>query len=520
MQGQAQQHQQQQSDSKLLDTKHTDQFLKFQQSLPSLRRHPRSLLGSPAGLSPPPSPPDLDTELAHIAPLFDFSLFDPERARGRNARLPVAVTSTLHSSSDRADDLVLQTLLGDATSFAASNASQLASATAEQQHLQSTLALQRIEQMAASAQEMLRVQGPSFPHSAPQYPNSFPSPPQNFPSDFSFKDRALASLLEQPNQLVTSMEHYEAAGSGRPGRSNGQQQPRFHSPSPGWLHKPVASRWPSDFGSSFNTLRSPPALINSQQQNLPTPGSLQVQHPPQLLLLGLCGMLWVPTSMHPTLSDYKATIWYTVFICQHTLARALHWQLSASSEPGSFGRIIGSWPVICMQSLLPWDFNRWGGFPTDVEQNVAHGFRLREQQQQQQQAQEAQQSPVLQLNPDQDLRHQVESQSAFAHQGNQPSHLHSFSFQQLRSHTSDPQSAYHQLGGPQGYMQQAGPASAAGLPTNQYNSPQSLTGDEAFLAYSRRLVRQELPIQEMMQEGNTGQTCWHHWPIRWPARPP
>ncbi|KAL0038679.1 hypothetical protein WJX79_002882 [Trebouxia sp. C0005] len=197
--------QQRSAESELLDTKSTDQFLKYQQMLPSLRRPSRSLLGLPSGPSPPPSPPGgLDPELTNIPPLFDFNLFNPERARGKNARLPVAVTSTLHSPSDAADDM-----------------------------------------------------GPSFPHSAPLYSsNHFPLPPQNLPNslgDVMSRERTLATLLRQPNQL---------------------QRPY-------------------------------------------TPGNLQ--------------------------------------------------------------------------SLLPWDFNRWGGLPTDVEANVAQGFRLREQQQQQQQQQQAQQ---------------------------------------------------------------------------------------------------------------------------------
>jgi len=276
--------QQRSAESDLLDTKSTDQFLKYQQMLPSLRRPSRSLLGLPSGPSPPPSPPGgLDPELTNIPPLFDFNLFNPERARGRNARLPVAVTSTLHSPSDAADDMVLQALLGDATSFAASSASQLASAASvERQQLQNSLAHQRIEQVAASAQELLRFQGPSFPHSAPLYSsNHFPSPPQNLPNnlgDLMSRERTLASLLQQPNQLVSSLEHYEPPGSGRPGRMHGQQQSRFQSPQSGsWIHKPVPSMRQADFGSGLSPLPSPPALLNTQQRPY-TPGNLQVSH--------------------------------------------------------------------------------------------------------------------------------------------------------------------------------------------------------------------------------------------------
>ncbi|DBA71095.1 TPA: hypothetical protein ACH3X2_011515 [Trebouxia sp. C0005] len=212
--------QQRSAESELLDTKSTDQFLKYQQMLPSLRRPSRSLLGLPSGPSPPPSPPGgLDPELTNIPPLFDFNLFNPERARGKNARLPVAVTSTLHSPSDAADDMVLQALLGDATSFAASGASQLASAASvERQQLQNTLAHQRIEQVAASAQELLRFQGPSFPHSAPLYSsNHFPLPPQNLPNslgDVMSRERTLATLLRQPNQLSIMSPLVVAAQAG------------------------------------------------------------------------------------------------------------------------------------------------------------------------------------------------------------------------------------------------------------------------------------------------------------------
>lgn len=275
--------QQRSAESDLLEAKATDQFFNFQQTLPNLRRPNRGLLGLPSGPSPPPSPPgDMDPEVANIPPLFDFSLFNPDRVRGRNTRLPVAVTSTLHTPSDTADDMVLQAILGDATSFAASGANQLASAaTREQQQLQNTLAHHRIEQVAASAQELLRFQGPSFPHAAPQYSTHFPSPPQNLSNrlgDLSSRDSSLASLLQQPNQLISTLEHYEAPGSGRPGRMHGQQQSRFTSPqSSNWIHKPVPTRRQSDLGSGLSPLPSPPALLNTQQRPH-TPGSLQVSN--------------------------------------------------------------------------------------------------------------------------------------------------------------------------------------------------------------------------------------------------
>ena len=286
--------QQRSAESELLDTKSTGQFLKYQQMLPCLRRPSRSSLGLPSGPSPPPSPPGgLDPDLTTIPPLFDFNLFNPERARGRNARLPVAVTSTLHSPSDAADDMVLQALLGDATSFAASSASQLASpASVERQQLQNSLAHQRIEQVAASAQELLRFQGPSFAHSAPLYSsNHFLSPPQNLPNslgDVMSRERTLASLLQQPNQLVSSLEHYEAPGSGRPGRMHGQQQSRFQSPqSDSWIHKPVPTMRQAEFGSGSSPLPSPPALLNTQQRPY-TPGNLQVSHILPITVLFVC----------------------------------------------------------------------------------------------------------------------------------------------------------------------------------------------------------------------------------------
>ena len=279
-----------------------------------MRRPGRSLQGLSSTVSPPSSPPagDLDP------PLFDFSLFHPDRSRGKNARLPVAVTSTLHSDLPPANDLVLQALLGDATSFAASSASQLPSAAAaDRQHIQNTLAQQRIRQVAASAQELLQGTGPSFPsHTS----NRFPSPPQHLPSDLDSigRDRAFASLLQLPNQLVSSVEHYEPQGSGRPGRMHGQQ-PSFQSPSQSWIHRPVPSRHLSDFGAALSPLPSPPALINTQQQQ------------------------------------------------QH--------QQQQRQMPSS------------IQSMLPWDSNRWGGLPIDVEANMAQSFRLRDQQQQQPQLQ-------------------------------------------------------------------------------------------------------------------------------------
>lgn len=413
--------QQRPAESDLLEAKATDQFFSYQQTLPSLRHPHRSLLGLPSGPSPPPSPPgDIDPEVANIPPLFDFNLFNPDRIRGRNMRLPVAVTSTLHTPSDTADDMVLQAILGDATSFAASGANQLASAaTRERQQLQNTLAHHRIEQVAASAQELLRFQGPALPHAASQYSNHFPSPPQNLPNrlgDLSSMDSSLASLLQQPNQLVSTLEHYEAPGSGRPGRMHGQQQSRFTSPqSSNWVHKPVPTRRQSDLGSGLSPLPSPPALLNTQQRPH-TPGSLQ--------------------------------------------------------------------------SLLPWDFNRWGGLPTDIEANVAQGFRLREQQQAQAQQQQQQQQQLSGAAPaphtsDSEFRQQIQDYS-FLHRSSQAHELHS---------------AYNQLDSPFHYTL---PNATAAMPqADAYGFSEAFNSDggsEALMPYPRRLMRQDVPPQDMLTD--------------------
>ena len=426
--------------------------------LPNLRRPGRSLQGLPLALSPPPSPPaDLDAELANMPPpLFDFSLFSSDRARGRNARLPVAVTSTLHAdvpfpSDDR--DRVLQALLGDATSYAASNASHLPSAAAEdRQRFQNSLAHQRIEQVAASAQEMLRGQGPAF---QPQnfvnlVNNRFPAPPQNLPSTFDFdgRDTSLASFFYQPNQLVSSMEHYEPQGSGRPSRMHGQQA-SFQAPSQGWTHRPVPSRWSSDFASAPSPLPSPPALINTQQRE-PTPSSFH--------------------------------------------------------------------------SNLPWDL-RWGGLPATVDTNVAQGFRFRQQlhqehQQQQQQQQQAQRQGQQQPQQQEQLQqqhprhHMTQSPPLGAAAMDAAMHISDSGFRHL---TSNPQLARTFT-----FLPSQRPVEAQGGCRDQAASPyQSIspetgslaeqygfqntslenedTSNDALLAYTRRLLKQEGPNQELLQ---------------------
>lgn len=375
-----------------------------------------------------------------MPPLFDFSLFSSDRARGRNARLPVAVTSTLHADVRLPpDNRVLQALLGDATSFAASNSSHLPSAAAEdRQRIHNTLAHQRIDQVAASAQELLRGQGSSFlPHGG----NRFPSPPHNFPSSFDFdgRDSALASLFYQPNQLVSSMEHYEPQGSGRPGRMHGPQS-SFQSPSQGWTHRPVPSRHSADFASAPSPLPSPPALINTQQRE-PTPGSLQAN--------------------------------------------------------------------------LPWDL-RWGGLPTIVDANVAQGFRLREQlQQEQQQVQQQQRQGQSQQQQQQQQRHQLvqspplgaaamdaalhSSDSGFRHLTGNPQLPRTFTF--LPSHRSmEPQGGFRDQAGPpyQSISPETGSlAEQYGFPNTSLETEE--TTNEAFLAYSRRLVKQEVPNQDLLQ---------------------
>ncbi|KAL3138495.1 hypothetical protein ABBQ32_006285 [Trebouxia sp. C0010 RCD-2024] len=437
--------QQPQHEIDLFDPKSsTDQFDRYQQMLPSLRRPGRSLQGLPSALSPPPSPPaDLDAELANMPPpLFDFGLFSSDRARGRNARLPVAVTSTLHADVPfPSDDRVLQALLGDATSYAASNASHLPSAAAEdRQRFQNSLAHQRIEQVAASAQELLRGQGPgSFQPRT--FNHRFPSPPQNFPSGFDFdgRDTTLASFFHQPSQLVSSMEHYEPQGSGRPSRMHGQQA-SFQSPSQGWMHRPVASRRSSDFAPAPSPLPSPPALVNTQQRE-PTPSSLQ--------------------------------------------------------------------------SNLPWDL-RWGGLPATVDSNIAQGFRLREQlQQEQQHQQQQQQHQQQQQQQQQQQRHQMaqspslgaaamdaamhNADSGFRHLTSNPQLARTFTF--LPSQRAvEPQSGFRDQ--PASPYQSISPET--GSLAEQYGfSSTSLENEEAsndaFLAYTRRLVKQEGPHQELLQ---------------------
>ena len=104
------------------------------------------------------------------------------------------------------------------------------------------------------------------------------------------RERTLASLLQQPNQLVSSLEHYEPPGSGRPGRMHGQQQSRFQSPQSGsWIHKPVPSMRHADFGSGLSPLPSPPALLNTQQRPY-TPGNLQVSHVLTITVLFACSL--------------------------------------------------------------------------------------------------------------------------------------------------------------------------------------------------------------------------------------
>jgi len=141
----------------------------------------------------------------------------------------------------------------------------------------------------------------------------------------------------------------------------------------------------------------------------------------------------------------------------------------------------------CVQSLLPWDFNRWGGLPTDVEANVAQGFRLREQQhQQQQQQQQAQQQAQQQQHQHSAVLAQRAADSDFRHQSND------FSYLQPSPQSGDPQGGHHQLGS---HFQYNLPSTSAGMTqADQYGFPEALSGEEggneAFLAYSRRLMRQ------------------------------
>ena len=144
----------------------------------------------------------------------------------------------------------------------------------------------------------------------------------------------------------------------------------------------------------------------------------------------------------------------------------------------------------CVQSLLPWDFNRWGGLPTDVEANVAQGFRLREQQQQQQQQQQAQQ----QAQHQQHLQQQHSAVFAQRAADSDFRHLSSdFSFLQPSPQSGDPQGGQRQLGS---QLQYNLPSTSAGMAqADQYGFPEALSGEEggneAFLPYSGRLLRQE-----------------------------
>ena len=420
----------------------SDQFARYQQMHSSMRRPGRSLQGLSSTVSPPSSPPagDLDP------PLFDFSLFHPDRSRGKNARLPVAVTSTLHSDLPPANDLVLQALLGDATSFAASSASQLPSAAAaDRQHIQNSLAQQRIKQSAASATELLQGTGPSFPsHTS----NRFPSPPQHLPSDPDSigRDRAFASLLQLPNQLVSSIEHYEPQGSGRPGRMHGQQA-SFTSPSQSWVHKPVPSRRLSDFGPAPSPLASPPALFNTQQQQ-------QQQQ-----------------------------------------------QRQTTSS---------------IQSMLPWDLNRWGGLPTDVEANVAQSFRLQDQQQQPQlpvDAQRQQQQQPQQPQQQYRMTHttplgaaamdaaQYGSGSGLRHLAGEQHRQQPPSFTFLPSSQSLESLAgfRDQMGSPLQYMPHVTggtpPAEQFGFPDSTFSHDE--VSNDTLMAYSRHLAR-EGPGQDLL----------------------
>ena len=399
--------------------------------LPTLRRPGRSLQSLPSAPSPPPSPPaDLDPDLANMQPLFDFGLFSSERVRGRNARLPVAVTSTLHADVPLPpDNQILQALLGEATSFAASSASQLSFAAAEdRQRIQNSLAQQRIEQVAASAQELLRNQGPPFPlHGS----NRFPSPPQNLPSSFDFTDRdsmALASLLQQPSQLVSSMEHYEPQGSGRPSRMHGQH-PSFQAPSQGWTHRPVSSQRASP-------LPSPPALINTQQHEL----------------------------------NYNS-----------------------------------------LHSALPWDV-RWGGLPTNVDATFAQSFRFREPLQQEQQAprqeqhqhqqQQQQQrrvpcSPPLGATGMEAAQHT--SDSGFRHLTSNPQQPRTFTFLPSNRSMESQGGFSDQIGSPFQSLTHAPGSSSEPYGFLGSSVTNEESNNEAFLAYSRRLLSQEAPNQDLLQ---------------------
>lgn len=250
------------------DWKDADSFTKFQAALPSLHQ---ARFGLPAAPSPPAMPPDFP---GLQQPVMDFARFNPARARGKNARLPVAVTSTLHARPDTApDDLVLQALLGDATSYAASGTNQLPVNEDQRQQVQSALAHQRIQHLAASAQERLRVQGPSFPHSASQYSGSRQPQPQPY-AEPSQHDRQtlqrLAGLLQLPMHYVDTVEHYEPLGSGRPSRTSAQHSHSYQqSPSSNWIHRQVLPRQ-GDFRPGLTRLtplpQSPEPSMNTRHQ--------------------------------------------------------------------------------------------------------------------------------------------------------------------------------------------------------------------------------------------------------------
>lgn len=190
----------------------------------------------PSAPSPPAIPPDFP---GLTQPLFNFPIFDHDRTRGRNTRLPVAVTSTLLANPE-SDDLVLQ-LLGDAQSYAASGTNQLPVNEGQRQQVQSALAQQRIQHLAASAQERLRVQNPSFPQSASQ---NLARPHYN--SESSQHDRQtlqrLADMLQPPTHTIETIEHYEPQGSGRPSRTAAQQSHSYQPPSHNWVHRQVLPR--------------------------------------------------------------------------------------------------------------------------------------------------------------------------------------------------------------------------------------------------------------------------------------
>lgn len=143
-----------------------------------------------------------------------------------------------------------------------------------------------------------------------------------------------------------------------------------------------------------------------------------------------------------------------------------------------------------MQSLLPWDFNRWGGLPTDIEANVAQGFRLREQQQQAQAQQQQQQQQLPSAAPAQHT-----SDSEFRQQ------IHDYSFMQRSTQANELHGAYNQLDSPFHYNL---PSATAAMPqADAYGFSEAFNSDggsEAFMPYSRRLMRQDVPHQDMLTD--------------------